>query len=118
LARLLAESCKLGGLDDAKIKGALDAFENIERDPPRAEILESARVAYELIPNITPVTLLALYLPIVDPKNTTVYLQEAERALRGFRLKRAWYSWKEHGRPPSEDGLDFYDRMREEFGHS
>jgi hypothetical protein len=106
------------GLDDAKIKDALDAFQNVERGAPSAESLDSARVAYELIPNSTPVTLLTLYLPIVDPENTTVYLQEAERALRGFRLKRVWYSWEKHGCPPAEEGLDFYDRMREEFGHS
>jgi hypothetical protein len=70
---------------------------------------------YDFIPNIMPVTLFTVRLPIVDPANTPAYLREAGRALRAFRLNRAWYSWAENRCPPAEDGLEFYERMSQEF---
>jgi hypothetical protein len=82
---------------------------------PTADALDSGRLAYELLPNIMPVNLLTLYLPIADPDTTTIYLREAERALLGFRLNRVWYSLVERGRRSVENGLDFYDRIRAEF---
>lgn len=50
------------------------------------DALRAGRLAYQLIPNIMPVTLLTARLPIVNPANTLAYLQEAERALAAFRL--------------------------------
>jgi hypothetical protein len=32
-----------------------------------------------------------------------------------LRLSRAWYAYVEHHRSPRDEGLDFYDRMRDEF---
>ena len=77
--------------------------------------LRAGHLAWELVPNIVPVTLFTVRLPIVDPANTTVYLREADRALCAFRLNRVWYSWVEHGCSPEEESLDFYHRMREEL---
>jgi hypothetical protein len=77
--------------------------------------LRAGHLAWELIPNIMPVTLFTLRLPIVDPANTAVYLGEADRALRVFRLNRTWYHRVEPHRPPAEEGLDFYDRMHQEL---
>jgi hypothetical protein len=82
------------------------------------EILSAFRaghLASELIPNIMPLTLLTLGLPIVDPENAGEYLSEADRALQAFKLNRAWYSWVEHGNAPRDEGLQFYSRMRQEF---
>jgi hypothetical protein len=71
--------------------------------------------AYEFVPNITPVTLFTVRIPIADPANTPVYIREANRALRAFRLNCAWYSWVEYRRPPGGEGLEFYDQISQEF---
>jgi hypothetical protein len=103
------------GLDDVKIKAALDVLLNFEHVAPTANALDSGRLAYELFPNLMPVNLLTLYLPIADPDTTTIYLHEAGRALLGFRLNRVWYSLVERGGHSVENRLDFYDRIRAEF---
>ncbi len=78
--------------------------------------LRAGKVAYETIPNIMPVTLFTLRLPIVDPGNTPAYLREAERVLELFRLNRAWYECVEHRRRFADDnGLGFYVRMCREL---
>lgn len=78
--------------------------------------LRTGKVAYEIIPNIMPVTLFTVRLPIVDPGNTSAYLWEAERALELFRLSRAWYECVEHRRRFADDnGLGFYVRMCREL---
>lgn len=104
------------GLKDDIVKLALDGLLQSSDGNVPAEALTYGELAHRLIPNVTPVALLTLYLPIVDPKNTSVYLREANRALRVLRLNQAWYSRAEHSRQPADEGLNFYDRMRQEFG--
>lgn len=77
--------------------------------------LRTAKVAYEIIPNIMPVKLLTVSLPIVDPGNTPVYLREAERALDVFRLNRAWFECFERQRRFTGEELGFYVRMHLEL---
>ncbi len=79
------------------------------------DALRAGKLAYELIPNIMPITLFTVRLPIVDPANTAAYLQEAARALQVFRLNRAWYSCVEHHQAFADESLNFYDQMRQEF---
>lgn len=73
---------------------------------------------YGAVRNIMPITLFTVRLPIVDPTNTSAYLREAARALRAFRLNRAWYSWAENHCPSPGNGLAFYERMAEELARS
>jgi hypothetical protein len=103
------------GLDEVKIKAALEVLLNSENIAPTADALGSGRLAYELFPNIMPVSLLTLYLPIVDPDATANYLREAERALLAFRLTRIWYSLVERGGHSVENRFEFYDRIRADF---
>jgi hypothetical protein len=77
--------------------------------------LQLGRCAYDAIPNVMPVTLLTLYLPIVDPENTAKYLEESDRVRPVFRLARAWYGRVERGVASSDEGLGFYDQMANEF---
>jgi hypothetical protein len=77
--------------------------------------IKSGYHMYSAVPTFMPVTLFILRLPIVDPANTSAYLREAARALRAFRLTRAWYSWAENHRPPNEDSVAFYERMAKEL---
>jgi hypothetical protein len=78
--------------------------------------LRAGKVVYEIIPNIMPIALFSVRLPIVDPGNTPAYLWEAERAIELFRLNRSWYECVEHRRRFSGDnGLGFYVRMCREL---
>jgi len=79
------------------------------------DALRAGNLSYRLIHNIMPVTLFTVRLPIVDPANTAAYLREAERALHAFRLNRAWYSCVEDHRAFTDESLNFYSRMHEEF---
>jgi hypothetical protein len=103
------------GLDQAKIECALAELAQASGGSALVEALQAGQLVYDLVPNIMPVTLLTLYLPIVDPENTESYLLESDRARRAFRLNRAWYARVEHHRAPHDERLDFYDHMREEF---
>jgi hypothetical protein len=75
----------------------------------------AGKLAYGLVPNIMPVSLLTVRLPIVDPRNTPVYLREAERAIEVFRLNRAWYECVENNSRFTDECLGFYVRMCKEF---
>jgi hypothetical protein len=79
------------------------------------QALQLGRCAYDAIPNVMPVALLTLYLPIVDPENTAKYLTESDRVRRLFRLARAWYARVERGQAAEDEGLGFYDQMADEF---
>src|SRR5262249_49541379 len=77
---------------------------------------QDGHLAWQVIPNITPVRLLTLRLPIVDPANSVSYRREAEKGLDVFRLGWVWYSWVEHGRAAgTDDTLDFYRNMQREL---
>lgn len=97
------------------IEGAVEG-----RTPFTSEqILRALRVrhlAYELIPNLTPVTLLTLRLPIVDPARKTIYLGEVQRPMTAFKLHRSWYWWVEHRCAPADEGFDFYSQIWPEIG--
>lgn len=103
------------GLDEATIERALAELVKPSDDRALVEALEAGRLVYGAIPNIMPVTLLTLHLPIVDPEHTERYLRESERACRAFRLNRAWYMRMEHNRACDDEIFDFYSQMREEF---
>lgn len=105
------------GLDQAKIERALAELAQTSDAGALAEALQAGQLVHDVVPNIMPVTLLTLYLPIVDPENTEQYLLESDRARKAFRLNCAWYARLEHDRAP-DDPLDFYDRMREEFAQA
>ena len=83
------ESVAGSGLDAAKIECTLAEFAQASGGSALVEALQAARIVYDAVPNIMPVTLLTLYFPIVDPANTEAYLLESNRALRALRLNRA-----------------------------
>lgn len=109
----------------SNVQAVDDARRLVDRTVPQAGSLTSeqlvlalraGKVAYEIIPNITPVRLFTALLPIVDPGNTPAYLREAERTLDLFRLNRAWYECVEHRRRFADgNGLGFYVRMGREL---
>lgn len=80
-----------------------------------ANALRIGRLTWELIPNIMPVALFTVCLPMVDPENTSAYLSEARRALAVFRLNGTWYSWVEQHLALTEDNVDFYGLMIDEL---
>lgn len=79
------------------------------------DALRAGNLAHELIPNIMPVTLFTARLPIVDPANTATYVREAERALQVFTLSSMWYSYVKDHRPFTDESLNVYIRIQQEF---
>mgnify|MGYP001072369290 FL=1 len=77
--------------------------------------LLAGKLAYELLPNITPLILLGVYLPIVDPANVAAYCREAKRALSALKLGFAWYYCVEHHKRFTGEELDQYILLCEEF---
>lgn len=120
LLQLLPPWLVLKNLSDEDACSLLDRILPANRPFQTQEIidaLQAGHLAYELIRNITPVTLFTVRLPFVDPEpeNVTVYFQEAERALQAFRLNRWWYSCVEHRRALIDESLNFYDQIRQEL---
>ncbi len=108
-------------LSDDDVSRLIDSVLTGEKPFQTQEIVDALRaghLAYKLIPNITPVTLFTVRLPFVDPENAVVYFQEAERALQAFKLNRWWYSCVEYHRAFTDESLNFYDQIRQEFTES
>lgn len=79
------------------------------------QALFAGKRAYKLVPNKTPLTLLSVHLPIVDPANVVIYCREAKRALSVLKLHLAWYYCVEQHKRFTGDDLDWYVRLCEEF---
>lgn len=96
-------------VDSARVKSAKFTNEQI------VNAFKTGNHMYGAVRNVMPITLFTVRLPIVDPVNTDAYLREAARALRAFRLNRAWHSWAENHCPPNGNELAFYERMAQEL---
>lgn len=70
--------------------------------------LEFGETAYYAIPNITPLSLLTCYLPVLDPANTEQHLQAARDVLDVFILGRTWYSLVERRHLPDAGSFNTY----------
>jgi hypothetical protein len=81
------------------------------------QALYTGKLAYQIFPNATPLTLFAVRLPIVDPENVSVYCEEAKRARDALKLRDAWYYCVErHKRFTNEDyDYDQYIQICQEF---
>lgn len=80
-----------------------------------ADALNTGNSVYEFIPNITATDLLMIQLPIIDPENTQLYLQEGEKALQAMEILHYWYTHIEHRRKVDFETLAFYRQMLDEF---
>ena len=79
------------------------------------EALCVGAIVYEFIPNITATYLLTIRLPIVDPENTQIYLQEGEKAFQAMQLRHYWYTYVEYRSKKDFETLAFYRKMLNEF---
>ncbi len=80
-----------------------------------ADAFQAGKLAYKVIPNIIPVALFTVRLPIVDPADTIIYVGEATRAVQVFKLNRMWYECVECHRSFTDAGLNFYIQLGQEF---
>jgi hypothetical protein len=103
----LETSC--AAADHSKLEPSADA----------EDFIRLGKFAYDAVPNLTPVSLLVVVLPIIDPANTTTYLSEATSAWNAFILGRAWYSVVEHrGVFRIDENLEFYRSWTRELNRS
>ena len=79
------------------------------------DALNKGSLAYDFTPNGTATYLLIIQMPIIDPENTTLYLQEGRRALAAMELRHYWYTWLEHRRKLDFETLVFYREMINEW---
>jgi len=73
------------------------------------------RHAWKLFPNLMPVDLLGIQLPIVDPARTAEYSREFDSAYNAVRLGRLWYHCIENQEVFNSENLDLNRRLRSEF---
>jgi len=84
----------------------------------REEISEAffiGKLAYKLFPNLTPLFLFTLRLPIVDPENVNLYFQEAQRIYNALLLRFSWYECVERNERFIPKNLDLCLKICEEF---
>ena len=79
------------------------------------DALTAGSLAYRIIPNMSPIYLFSILLPIVDFENTKEYCAEASFAYKIFLLNRVWYSCIESGARFEEKDIHFAIQMSEEF---
>jgi len=77
--------------------------------------LNSGNLVYEIMPNITPVYVLNVLLPIVDPPNTLAYLNAGDDALAAMELRVSWHWYMEYRQPPVIENLILYKQLRDIF---
>lgn len=82
------------------------------------DALRVGRLAWRIFPNISPVYLFSVCLPIVDPENTSKYCIEARFAYRMSLLSRTWYSCVESSSEFVEDEIKFPIHLAKEFDDS
>ena len=97
-----------------------EAWENIkEKIPFNKEIILEAlfagKLAYDLFPNSTPLTLFTMRLPIVNPQNIALYWQEAQRVYDALMLKNSWYECVERNERYKSQTLDLCIKLYEEY---
>ncbi len=92
----------------------LQGYEPLEKEQV-ASALHIGSVVYDIMPNIAGLELLLLRLPIVDPGNSEIYLEEAEKALAAMELNDNWYSYAELRNLPDITKWTFFRDILEEF---
>jgi len=97
-----------------------EVWENIkEKIPFNKEIILEAlfagKLAYDLFPNSTPLTLFTMRLPIVNPQNIALYWQEAQRVYDALMLKNSWYECVERNERYKSQKLDLCIKLYEEY---
>ena len=79
------------------------------------DALLAGSLAYQIIPNISPIYLFSILLPIVDPGHTSEYCAEASPAYKMFLLNRIWYNCVESSVRFDEEDIQFPVRISKEF---
>lgn len=77
--------------------------------------LDVGRQVYEFMPDITPVQLFALYLPIICPKTAETWTDGIKFVLTAWKLREAWYTYIEKHERPDVSAWDFYERLFNEL---
>jgi hypothetical protein len=73
--------------------------------------LDEGKLVYGSMPNITPVTLFAVYFPVITPENARSLANEVKFILNLWKLRELWYFYVERREPPTMSKLLFYERL-------
>jgi len=80
-----------------------------------SEALFVGKLAYKLFPDITPLTLFTMRLPVIDPENANLYWQEAQRVYDALLLAFTWYECVERNERYVPEKLDLCLKIYKEF---
>ena len=67
------------------------------------------------MPDITLVSLFAIYLPIIDPENARKLINEVRFILTAWKLREAWYLFIERHESPNKSEWAFYEELFNEL---
>jgi hypothetical protein len=70
---------------------------------------------YKITLNITAVFLFTIQLPVIDPENTEIYFQEAEKALQAMELRSLWCKFVNRKSNEGIGSFEFYREMMSKF---
>ena len=77
--------------------------------------LEIGELTYTFMPDITLVSLFAIYLPIIDPENARKLINEVRFILTAWKLREAWYLFIERHESPNKSEWAFYEELFNEL---
>lgn len=77
--------------------------------------LDIGKLTYEFIRNITPLSLFAIYFPVIDRENAKTLVNEEKFILTAWKLREAWYFFIELREHPETSDWLFYERLFDEL---
>ncbi|MGB9693356.1 MAG: hypothetical protein ACPLYF_00765, partial [Fervidobacterium sp.] len=73
--------------------------------------LDVGKLTYDFMPDITPVSLFVVYLPLIDPESAKAQMEEVKFILAAWRLRVVWYDYIERCEQPDTSLWIFYERL-------
>ena len=73
--------------------------------------LDVGKLTCDFMPDITPVSLFVVYLPLIDPESAKAQMEEIKFILAAWRLRVVWYDYIERCEQPDTSLWIFYERL-------
>lgn len=92
--------------------------ESKDGEPSDTEIIRSLDIGkkvYKFMPDMTPVSLFMLYLPIIDPIAAKACIDNIRFIFTAWKLRETWYTYIEKHKEPNVSKWNFYERLFNEL---
>lgn len=99
----------------AEVKlGLVEGLVESPSELPVSEIVESLDIGkqvHSFMPNITPVSLFSVYLPIICPEIARAHVDETRFILTAWKVRDAWYTYVEEHESPDMSRWSFWEQL-------